>query len=458
MINQILKPFIVSSLLTGLVLVSCTKDDNPKQSNDDENPPSISSTPITTAIVDSLYEYEIQVSVDDSMEFHLEEGPTNMIVHSKTGKVLWTPDENDEFTNNIVLVASNSIHTVKQEFVIRISGLVIENLKTSSLESEGFNQLKIENAIDNLRSNEYSRIHSVLILKNNKLVLEDYFDGHTRSWPINNSDLINFNRSILHMQASVTKSLISILVGLAVDQGLISDINDTVFKYFPEYEEYENWNENKAGLTIRHLLTMTSGIDYGSPDWQSFENNISGTNDWVKSILDCPVPDEPGSVWEYTSGNPHVLGAVVANAAGMPLDEFAEQYLFEPLGITNMEWVYSNVGRAFGGGCHRMRPVDMLKLGKLFANYGLWEGNQIISKEWILESTEEYHTPSDGYGYLWWRPKSISDEFVFLAAGGGGQQIYVFPELDMVVVFTAGYYESSEGSEFALNFIKQNLL
>lgn len=440
-------------ILSSTYLLSCSEEQEPKPAEVE-----ITSSPVTTAFVDSIYEYEISATGGDSIKFFIETAPENMVLNSLTGKLTWIPQETDDFNNKVIIEATNNHESVKHEFRIRVAGLNVEGFKTSTLENEGFNQNRIENIIKNVRNDDKSKIHSVLILKNDKLVLEEYFDGLTNSWPSNIRDEVTFNRSIPHMQASTTKSLISIFVGLAVDQGLIQSINDTVFKYFPEYPQIDNQSADKKGITIRHLLTMTSGLDYGSPDWLSFVNNISVTGDWVKSTLDCPVIDPPGTVWNYFSGGPHVLGALVANAAGMPLDDFAAQYLFEPLGIVDVEWAYSTLGRAFGGGSHKMRPIDMVKIGSLFANNGNWNGEQIISEEWVQESTAEYYTPSDGYGYLWWRPKHINHNEVFLAAGGGGQEIFIFPTLNMVVVFTAGYYENSEGYEFALSFINNNLL
>jgi CubicO group peptidase (beta-lactamase class C family) len=196
----------------------------------------------------------------------------------------------------------------------------------------------------------------------------------------------------------VTKSFIFILAGIALDNNFITSLNEKLFDFFPEYELYLNWNELKNQITLKHLITMTAGFDW-QEDGESFFSLIYPTSDWIKSTLDLPVVHTPGSYWDYFSPGPDVLGAVISKACGLPLSEFARQYLFNPMSITDVEWYITPTGRAFGGGCHRMRPIDMTKIGYLILNDGNWQGQQIISPGWIAESTLERNA---NYGYLCW--------------------------------------------------------
>lgn len=196
-------------------------------------------------------------------------------------------------------------------------------------------------------------------------------------------------------------------------------------------------------MNLEHLLTMTAGFNW-QEDGDSFFSLIYPTNDWIKSTLDLPVVHTPGHYWHYFSSGPDVLGAVIYKASGLHLSQFAKQFLFDLMGITDIEWYITPTGTAFGGGCHKMKPIDMAKIGYLILNNGKWQDQQIISPSWIAESTLERNA---NYGYLWWKFDIKNDNSWIkstVAAGFGGQRIYIIPELDMVVVFAAGYYDAGE--------------
>lgn len=434
--------------------MSCSK--NKEITEPDITKIDIISKPIKTVKIGSEYVYNIEINVNGSVDYKLLIGPQGMTLNKNV--LSWTPTDTSEFSNLIQIKVIDSHSSDMQFFNIRVSGLLIEGFQTASLDEVGLRKTVIESKVYQRMISTTSKIHSTIILKNESLVLEEYYWGITNSWPIAERKNIDFSRDISHFQASTTKSLISILVGIALDKGFIDDLDDPIVDYFPEYISYENYSSIKSTITVRHLLTMTSGLYYGSPDWQSFESNITNSNDWVKAILDSNMHSDPGETWDYFSGGPHILGAIVANASGISLQNFANQYLFEPLKIKGVEWALSPKGRPFGGGCHKMRPIDMAKLGQLYSNNGIWKGERIISEEYIKASTMVYNSPSDGYGFLWWRPTCDADIQPYLAAGGGGQEIYVFPEQDIVVVFTAGYYESGEGHDYALSFINEAIL
>lgn len=328
--------------------------------------------------------------------------------------------------------------------------------RTTSLERVGIRAVGIQELIRRIDDGIYQNIHSIAIVKDDRLVFEAYFQGYTWSYGADQykGDLTDFGRDTIHNLASVTKSFTSALVGIAIDQGQIGGVDDALFDYFPEYDEL--LDGEKEAITLEHLLTMTSGIE-----WNEMEVPYSNrTNDLVRLfseldpagyILGKPLVAQPGSEWYYSGGNTNLLGEVIRAATGERMDHFAEENLFEPLGITTFEWDYISPYMVHASGNLKLRPRDLAKFGYLFLNEGEWDGERIISEEWIRESTKERISLSatDGYGYQWWLStyRAGAETFeAFYAAGWGGQEIVVFPSLDMVVVFTGGNYVDAEPS------------
>ena len=322
--------------------------------------------------------------------------------------------------------------------------------QTASLAEVGIDERTIEQVIDRVRDNSYQNIHSILIVKDDKLVFEEYFSGY--AWDYNDDqfrgELTDFGIDTIHNLASVTKSFTSALVGIAIDHGFIQDVDEKMFAFFPEYADLSDGR--KGDVTLVDLLTMTSGLE-----WNEMEFPYSNTrndlvqlfivSDPIEYILTKPVVNEPGTKWYYNGGGTNLLGEVIREATGMRMDVFADEYLFEPLGITDYEWDYLNSEIIHASGNLELRPRDMAKLGYLFLKGGTWQGERIVSEEWIAESTKSHISPSwaDGYGYQWWIETYHSNSIPidsFYAAGWGGQRITVFPSLDMVVVFTGGNY------------------
>ena len=406
--------------------------------------PSITSTPIYEASVGNMYLYGINAIGNPVPTFTLLTSPAGMILDTTTGIISWTPTDLSDFKVEVTIQAQNRAGSALQTFNIRVGGLQIEGWETSTFSAENMDQSKIDELLTRKQIGSYAKIHSILVIKNGKLVLEEYFSGITRDWPFGQGQYIQFERSTLPHQASITKSIVSILMGIALENNIINSLDLQPFDFFPQYPSYENWNNLKSQMTLKDLITMTAGFEWGE-DGDSFFSLIFPTNDWIKSSLDLPVIYTPGQHWDYFSPGPDILGAVISEASGMDLSLFAEQYLFNPLGITETEWYITPTGRAFGGGCHKMKPIDMAKIGFMILNGGQWQGQQIVSQSWINESTMEYNAD---YGYLWWLftvQVNYTNMECIVAAGAGGQRIYSIPDLDMVVVFTAGYYDSTLG-------------
>jgi CubicO group peptidase (beta-lactamase class C family) len=256
---------------------------------------------------------------------------------------------------------------------------------------------------------------------------------------------------------SATKSIVSALVGLAVDQKKLAGERERVLPRlaYGGLTAYANPDPRKAALTLGDLLTMRSGLacddwDGGSP---GNESRVIERGDWVKAVMDLPVVAEPGSVARYCSGGVFVAGRMVERAVRQSLPLFAHQHLFGPLGIrpTDVRWPFvldsSNVGTYAQ---LAMRPRDMLKLGVLFHDGGRWKGKQIVSRAWVERSTTAAtRIGSRGYGYFWWRqpfdvatPAGARRIDALNASGNGGQKIYILPELDAVIVFTGSAYNN----------------
>jgi len=285
------------------------------------------------------------------------------------------------------------------------------------------------------QAGHYVDIHSVLIVKDGVLVLEQYFGGN--------------DRNTLHEIRSATKSIGSMLTGIAIDRSFIRSENEPIHKYFEEdYGPTDGWTDQARRVEISHLISMMSGYECDDLATNfACENAMYRTDDWVQYSLDLPFAHSPGEHWAYNSSSLILVGEVVARTAGMSVDAFAHRYLFEPLGIKSFRWQTSPKGRPWIGGGARMIPREMAKIGQLMLNRGKWNGEPLLSEEWIDKSTIKQGEMLGGvdYGYLWQRGWSyIGQDLVtaFWASGNGGQYIIVLPDNGLVVVFTGGNYDS----------------
>ena len=307
--------------------------------------------------------------------------------------------------------------------------------KVSSLTSLKMDTSRICRLMGHLENNPH-KIHSLLLVKNDYLLVEEYFSG--------------YSPEKLHDLRSVTKSIRSLLMGIAIDLGYVESIDDPISKYLGKYWS-EQLQEEKGGITIRHLLTMSTGLDCNDWDKKSKgqEDKVHKKKDWIQYTLDLPVRNDPGTISHYCSMGTVLAAEIISQAAGMSMDEFARQYLFDPLGITNVRWGHTSGNGVLNSGKRLyLAPRDMAKIGQLVLNQGLWNGMQIVSADWLLAATSP-QTKITGidYGFLWWSIPFQANEKVMLAqtaTGNGGQYIFVFPELNAVAVFTGGAYNSEE--------------
>ncbi len=312
-------------------------------------------------------------------------------------------------------------------------------------ESQGIASEDLEQMVDHIEDNNLS-IHSIIIYKNGTIPYEEYFDP--------------FDEISLHNLKSTSKGVISALTGIALEEGYIKSLDESIFNYLSGYNVDTT---GKSGITIRHLLTMTSGLE-----WQ--ENNLNSMYTFfvskriVKRVLDLPMVVEPGTTFNYNTGLTHLLSAIITEASGMSTLDFAQQYLFEPLDIEEIQWDTDRDGYYIGGSELFLTPRAMTKFGVMYLNDGAYMGRQIVPEDWVFESTTtQVEGSSFGadiqYGYLWWLDINhslftyIEDETRYLAMGVRGQRIFIYPELDAVVVITADQRDESQCDILIRDFI-----
>jgi CubicO group peptidase (beta-lactamase class C family) len=299
-----------------------------------------------------------------------------------------------------------------------------------------------------LSAGRYPDTHSVLIAQHGRLVFEEYFYDYGANTP--------------HALRSATKSVVSALVGLTIAKGLLKDVRQPILPFFAsDYPQIANVSDAKRRITIEDLLTMRSGLD--CDDWNQSspgnETKMGRSTDWVKFTLDLPMRAEPGTTPSYCSGGVIVLGRLVEKLSGRPLDVFARENFFGLLGIRNFEWRFKPDRSSVNTFCQvSLTPRDMVKIGLVYLHDGVWNDRQVIPAEWVKASTAKY-TALDGtdYGYLWWRPYLNvpgGRHDGIMATGNGGQKIFLWPALDLVVVMTAGNYNSpSHANALAISYI-----
>ncbi|MFN8495860.1 MAG: serine hydrolase [Caldilineaceae bacterium] len=294
---------------------------------------------------------------------------------------------------------------------------------TSTPEEQGVDSEKLLAALKFIQDRQIP-LHSLVVIRHGNIVLDAYMQPYTPE-----------TRHVLY---SATKSFLSALVGIAIAQGYIKSIDQPVVDFFPKWQ-IANLDANKQAMTLRHLLTMSSGIQWtGSMEQYTA---MAASDNWGQYFLNLPMSTKPGSEWVYADGAAHLVGIILTQATGMPLREFADKNLLGPLGITNYTWQVDAHGQPLGYAGMGMTPQDMAKLGYLYLHQGRWNDKPLVPAGWVALTTcaQPEACPfykvlgSFGYGYYWW----MWPDF-YTASGRGGQWIMVAPKQDMVIVMTAG--------------------
>jgi CubicO group peptidase (beta-lactamase class C family) len=308
--------------------------------------------------------------------------------------------------------------------------------------NEGLNPNLICNIGVSLEETQGADPNGVVVVRHGTLVYEHYFAGG--------------DANSVHGVASVTKSVVALLVGIAFDRGWLKSVDDRALSYLPGDAGLQS--QEKDGITLRDLLTMTSGlkwpelaVSYSDPS--NIERRMNVASDPYRFVLAQPLSAAPGTGWNYNSGGVELLGDILIKVSHQPLDKFAQQVIFDPLGIRNWAWLRSSNGKLGASWGLTLRPRDLAKIGQLVLNHGAWNGQQIVSAQWINAMiAPQVPRPSSwpsgayeaySYGYLWWLGQlATRDRNVGWVAGvgWGGQRLYVVPSLDLVVVVAASNY------------------
>lgn len=299
------------------------------------------------------------------------------------------------------------------------------------------NSMSLPQMENDIYSDTLEGIEGVLIAKNGKITYEKYFAG--------------FNANIPHDTRSASKSVYSAIIGIAINDNTIENVEEKLYDFIPKSFQYTK-NTLKSKITIKDLLTMSSGLDVNK---LAYEEHYQESNNWLKTVLEAPMVKDPGTYADYGSANPFLLGVYLSERLDVPLEFYIADKLFSPLGITN--YIMNTDDKAipyFGGGL-RLRPRDMLKFGQLYLNGGVWNGKRIISEAWVEESFKKHTRLQDQkekneYGYFWWHDTYVINGKTIQpieARGAGGQLIFVIPEIETVVVIMAGNYRNGKWSQ-----------
>ncbi len=311
--------------------------------------------------------------------------------------------------------------------------------RTATPESQGIDSEVLAQAIEQATKSGIN-IHSLLIVRNNYIVVEAYFFPYNGKTP--------------HDLASVTKSITSTLVGMAIEQRKIKSVDQKALSFFSK-NKIANRDKLKEKITIEHLLTMSSGLNCISKGGEPTLWEMLNQPDNVQYMLNLPMVAEPGTNFTYCSGGMHLLSAIITQSTGLKTEDFARKFLFEPLGIKQTIWPLDPQFINHGFGNLHLLPRDMAKIGVLFMNNGRWDATQIVQSDWVKAATTSHiktGNPRD-YGYGWWIQPS-GNLIPYEASGRGGQQISVIPAKNTAIVFNGGGFNTGEFMKQILPAIK----
>lgn len=322
-------------------------------------------------------------------------------------------------------------------------GLQVSTLLEQHLDTVQFNKINLD-----VCSGKYGNIHSVLMIQNNTLVIEQYYN--------------NWDKNRLHILASNTKSFNSFLIGVAIEKGFIKDVDQNMLDFFPEYEILKK-DRLKNKITIKDLLTMTAGFLWDEQSLSPEDPNNMGrqmdkTDNWLKSSLELTMDTMPGTKYVYSGPSNIILSEIIKRATGKNIAEFVQEYLFNPLGIKEYDWIVKN-GYSDGGGGLSLKSRDIAKYGLLHLNKGKWKDKEIVSEKWIDEIFTPYiEIKHPVYGCYQWRMVETASGFkAWFIPGNGGQIINIIPELNMLMVINADNRRIPKQNREPLEYLIQDL-
>lgn len=346
---------------------------------------------------------------------------------------------------NLTVPAQN---TTEQQIAIQ----PIQSNSGWNISQERINTESIRTLNKKIAENRFKNITGIVIIKEGKLLLEEYFNGS--------------GRDSLQDTRSVGKSFSSALMGIAIKEGYLKSENQKLSEFY-DLKLFKNYSPQKDNVTIKSLLTMSSGFDGNDENYESpgNEENMYPTENWVKFTLDLPMTENPiGKNWSYFTAGVVVSGDILDKTVPQGLKNYADQKLFQPLGITNYKWQFTPQQKPSLAGGLRMKALDFAKFGQLYQNNGVWSGKILLSKEWIQKSFTNYFTDNpdfEGYGYLFWKKvytvgnKSYE---AFQSSGNGGNKIIIFTQIPVVIVITAQAYNKPYAHQQSEKIVQDYLL
>lgn len=353
------------------------------------------------------------------------------------------------------IIAEGEINLIVPKKYISEQQIAIQKIKPNSswkVSDEKFNQEKIRALNQKIAEKRFRDITSIVVIKNGELILEEYFN--------------KYNRDSLNDTRSVGKSFASALMGIAIKDGYIKNENQKISEFY-DLKTFKNYSSQKENVTIKSLLTMSSGFEGNDQDEESpgNEENMYPTDNWIKFTLDLPMTEnKTGETWNYFTAGAVLSGDILDKSVPKGLKNYADKKLFQPLGITNYKWQFTPQQKPSLAGGLRMNTLDLAKFGQLYKNNGIWNGKTIVNKDWIKKSFTNYFSGNpdfEGYGYLFWRKvytignKSFE---TYQSSGNGGNKIIMFTELPIVMVITAKAYNKPYAHSQVDQIVQEYLL
>jgi CubicO group peptidase (beta-lactamase class C family) len=305
-------------------------------------------------------------------------------------------------------------------------------------------------------------IHGLVVLQNDQLVIERYFEGQDRARGIGDLGSVKFTSQTLHDLRSCSKSIVSLLYGIALRQGKVPAPEASLFSMFPEYADLAE-KDGRSRLTIHHALSMTMGTDWDETsfpytDPRNSETAMDNASDRYRYILERAVVDKPGAHWTYCGGATALLARMITKGSGKSLHEFARENLFDPLGMGATEWATGADGEPYAASGARMSVRDLARIGTLMLRGSEFDGRGIVPSDWIVRCTTPIISTDElrRFGYQWflldvafgkskgWAPGRL--ERMWMAQGEGGQRLFIIPALQLVVALTSGNYGADDQS------------
>lgn len=335
--------------------------------------------------------------------------------------------------------------------------------ETSSFENEGLNSAPFDDLLNEIENGVYGNVDQLLLIKNGKLVFDQSFENDYEKISKGKSGALGcgfatcedstifgdynyyhpnwhpyYQNQQVHTLQSVTKSIASIMIGVAIKEGDISSTDVKVVDFFEDYD-LSMAEESFKTATLENLLTMQLGMEWHEIDRPIDSTNTTGqleaSQDWIQFTLNQPMDTIPGTKWVYNSGASQLMSGIIKKATGLYIDEYAEKHLFTPLGIKNYHWKKTPAGYTDTEGGLYLEAQDLAKIGFLMLREGKWEGLQIISSEWVNKSVTKQVSfdKEKGYGYQWWRDDQDGIE-IWACHGFGNQYLLVFPKFETIAV------------------------